>query len=220
MHRSVFVLLVLLALLTPIETVLGQSPDRQANRERELLRRAQAAQKQAEEARAAMADEKTRLEGQVKALAAKDGEAKGLVARERRRSADLQKVADAATRERDQAAKEKSAFSSRLVQTEAKLAETLAVLARIEGRLAAAEADLTARTASLGRLESGLEVCRQRNGQLGDILTDLMSKYRTIGVWDVLKRREPFTGLEQSRVEALLESVRDRADGARMTGPQ
>jgi len=43
-----------------------------------------------------------------------------------------------------------------------------------------------------------------------------MTRYRNVGVAEVLRRAEPFTGLERSRVEGLLEEYRDRSDALRV----
>jgi len=46
-----------------------------------------------------------------------------------------------------------------------------------------------------------------------------MGKYRDQGVWDAMKRKEPFTGLRQVEVENLLEELPRSASRARCGSP-
>ena len=57
-----------------------------------------------------------------------------------------------------------------------------------------------------------LDDCAKHNVALYKVDQDLLEKYRNKGVWDVLKQREPVTGLSQVRVDSMIEQYRLRLD--------
>jgi hypothetical protein len=59
-------------------------------------------------------------------------------------------------------------------------------------------------------------VCREKNRELAAVARELLGRYRDVGVLDVLKRREPFTGVRRVQVENLLEDSAGRIEGARL----
>lgn len=208
---------ILLAVSLPASA--QQEPNKQAARERELLRRAQAAQKQAEEAKAAVEQEKTKAEAEAKAAKAQVAKTAGAVARERQRADELQAGLDAITRERAGLASDKEMLTGKLAQTEVRLKDTLRDLAGVRDALAASEKELAqARQASALQAKS-IRVCEDKNLKLYGVATEVMAKYQDQGFWDAVKRKEPFTGLRQIQVENLLEEYRDRAAEARVEVP-
>ncbi len=189
---------------------------RQAAREREMLRRAQAAQKQAEEARAALETEKGKLADQLKEAESKASRTAGTAARERKRADELQRSLDEAARAREGLQKDKETLSARLADTEKQLREALADLARTRASLAERDAELV-QSKDFGARENAARVdAEDKNARLYGLARELIDKYRSQGFWDAVKRKEPFTGLKQVEVENLLEGYRDRADEARV----
>lgn len=189
---------------------------KQAAREREMLRRAQAAQKQAEDARAAVEAEKGKLADQLKDAESRASQVAGTASRERQRADGLQRSLAEVTRSRDALQKDKDDLSARLAEVERQLRETQAELGRTRAALAERDAQLAEATA-FGKLQDAARTDAERkNVKLYELSRELMERYRTQGFWDVVKRREPFTGLKQVEVENLLEGYRDRADEARV----
>jgi chromosome segregation ATPase len=196
-----------------------QAPDKQASREREMLRRAQAAQKQAEDAKAVLEQEKTKLDAEAKAAKAQAAKTAGAVARERKRADDLQVSFDAVTKERSGLQKDKEALGVRLADTEARLKETLTELARTRTSLAEREKELAGVQQIAAQQARSIRVCEDKNLKLYGVAIEVIGKHRDQGVWDAVKRKEPFTGLRQVEVENLLEEYRDRASEARVEVP-
>lgn len=212
----------LCAALLMVMTVPGwsqQEPNKQASRERELLRRAQAAQKQAEEAKAVVEAEKSKLEAEAKSAKAQAAKTSGAVARERKRADELQASLDAAGKERSSLLKDKESLGGKLTETESRLKEALAALASTRASLAAREKELQDARQIAAQQSASLRVCTDKNLKLYGVATEIIDKYRDQGVWDAVKRKEPFTGLRQVEVENLLEEYRDRASEARVEVP-
>jgi chromosome segregation ATPase len=189
---------------------------KQAARERELLRRAQAAQKQAEEARGTLEAEKSKLADQLKDAESRAAKVAGSASKERKRADDLQRSLDETVRARDLLQKDKDGLTVRVAEVEKQLRETQAELARIRSALAEREAALTDSKAFGARETTARQEAEQKNARLYALSRDLIDKYRSQGFWDSVKRREPFTGLKQVEVENLLEGYRDRADDGRV----
>lgn len=63
---------------------------------------------------------------------------------------------------------------------------------------------------------AALAVCEEKNGALAGVATELMAKYRDVGFWESLQRREPFTRVRRVEVENLLEEYRDRVEASRI----
>jgi chromosome segregation ATPase len=220
MRHSLIAALVAGVLLTASFPALAQQdPNKQASRERELLRRAQAAQKQAEEAKAVLEQEKAKLDAEAKAAKVQASKTSAAVARERKRADELQVNLDAVTKERSDLLKDKEALGAKFADTDARLKETLADLARTKQALAAREKELAGVQQIASQQARSGRVCEDKNLKLYGVATEIMDKYRNQGVWDAVKRREPFTGLRQVEVENLLEEYRDRADEARVEVP-
>lgn len=212
-------LIAAMLLAAPTAAWPQQEPNKQASRERELLRRAQAAQKQAEDAKAAVEAEKSKLEAEAKTARAQAAKTSGAVARERKRADELQASLDAAGKERTSLLKDKESLGGKLAETESRLKETLVALASTRESLAAREKELQGVRQIAAQQSTSLRVCADKNLKLYGVANEVMGKYRDQGVWDAMKRKEPFTGLRQVEVENLLEEYRDRASEARVEVP-
>jgi len=219
MTRALAAWLATLLLMAATAALAQQAPDKQASREREMLRRAQAAQKQAEDAKAVLEQEKSKLDAEAKAAKAQVAKTSGAVARERKRADELQVSLDAVTKERSSLQKDKDVLGTRLADTEARLKEALAELARTRASLAAREKELAGVQQIASQQARSIRICEDKNLKLYGVAIEVIGKHRDQGVWDAMKRREPFTGLRQVEVENLLEEYRDRASEARVEVP-
>lgn len=206
----------LAAALVLAGSAVAQDPSKQQSRDRELLRRAQIAQKQSDEARAAVEAEKAALEAKLKDVEGRAASGSTAAARERRRAAELAAGLDAAKKEQARLGDEKTALANRLAKTEAQLAETRATLVRTTDQLAARDAEAAKLRTDLARTTTDRDDAVAKNAQFATLFSDLMTRYRNVGVAEVLRRAEPFTGLERSKVEGLLEEYRDRSDALRV----
>jgi chromosome segregation ATPase len=204
-----------LALLGP-GTALGQDADRQAAREREMLRRAQQAQRQAEEARAAAEAERAKLDTELKDVKEQAQKSSNAVARERRRVKELETDLETTRSARDRLQTEKEALAARMAETERQLAETSRTLEQTRQTLGAREADLAALRDVSARQQQANAVCEDKNRRLYEVSTELIEKFRSQGFWDAVRRKEPFTRLRQVEVENLLEEYAERAEDARV----
>lgn len=215
--RAAISLLVFAALSLGAGSAAAQDAGaKQAARDRELLRRAQLAQRQAEEGLAAIQQEKAKLEAALAEARAKLSAVGDDAARERARAAKLATSSVAVEKERDQVLADKAAVATRLAKAETEIAT-------LRGQLGTSERTLSERDAELRKLRGTYETteasraeCVQKNGELHALVLELSDRYRNVGVWDALQRREPFTGKRQVEVENLLEQVRDQADAARV----
>jgi chromosome segregation ATPase len=207
---------VLLALLCGPLLAQQPPPDRQASRERELLRRAQAGQKQAEESLAALAAEKGKLAGQLQEVESKVSKFAGAASREKKRADDLERALREAVGTRDVLQKERDGLSTRLAGVEGQVRETAAELARAKRALAEREAELTLSKELASREGAARAEAESKNAKLYALSRELMERYRSQGFWEAVRRKEPFMGLKQVEVENLLEQYRDRADEARV----
>jgi chromosome segregation ATPase len=219
MTRALAACLTTLLLMASTAALAQQDANKQASREREMLRRAQAAQKQAEDAKAVLEQEKSKLDAEAKAAKAQAAKTAGAVARERKRADDLQVSLDAMTKERSGLQKDKEAFGVRLAETEVRLKETLTELARTRASLAEREKELAGVQQVAAQQARSIRVCEDKNLKLYGVAIEVIGKHRDQGVWDAVKRKEPFTGLRQVEVENLLEEYRDRASEARVEVP-
>jgi len=219
MTRALAAWLATLLLIASTAALAQQDANKQASREREMLRRAQAAQKQAENAKAVLEQEKSKLDAEAKAAKAQVAKTSGAVARERKRADELQVSLDAVTKERSSLQKDKDVLGTRLADTEARLKEALAELARTRASLAAREKELAGVQQIASQQARSIRICEDKNLKLYGVAIEVIGKHRDQGVWDAMKRREPFTGLRQVEVENLLEEYRDRASEARVEVP-
>ncbi len=198
----------------------GQSnEDRRVGREREMLRRLQEQTKKAEQEKAALASE---LEGLKKKLkGAEQGAAKsGKKARDTEKALALAEQRNAALMV------EKTNLGERADQMQKSLQEVRADLARAEEKLNAGAAALDqatqagrAQKADIERLQSvigqrdgEIRACEAKNLKLYEYNLELLGRYEGKGILEVIKQREPLTGLKGVEMENLLEEYRDKLD--------
>lgn len=91
--------------------------------------------------------------------------------------------------------------------------------AQTTGELAVTKEQLKQQLAKRKTLEEQLQkqtnnfsACYENNKKLYDLNTQLLSRYEHKGFGDVLKQKEPFTGLKQVEVENLVQDYRYQLD--------
>jgi len=204
--------LLFLALLLPGLTPYAHAEDdKKAGREREMLRRAQQALRQAETERAALQSEKLALEDKLKLASAQaarlpevekklgDAERRNRalgaeLTRSRQSNAELEKkLADANTR------------YAQLSQTHTESLRTLA----------SRDNQIKLQIGTLTQTRTEVAACEEKNVKLYGYATELMQRYRDKGAFDALTQAEPVTGLKQARIDNLLEEYRDKLETQR-----
>lgn len=121
---------------------------------------------------------------------------------------------------------ERSALAARVAELERAL-ETqrdgaTRELATKDRELAQAAAALKARDTAQGALQARfvdqvrlVTECTSRNGRLVALSAELIERYRTKGVAESLRQREPVLGLRDVEIYNLVQDWRDRADAER-----
>lgn len=64
----------------------------------------------------------------------------------------------------------------------------------------------------LQKQTGNFSVCYENNKKLYDLNTQLLSRYQNKGLSDVLKQKEPFTGMKQVEIENLVQDYRYQLD--------
>jgi chromosome segregation ATPase len=206
----------ILAVATTAALAQDGAAAKQANRDREMLRRVQATQRQAEDARAAAEQEKARVEGLLEEARTRAKAVEAGVVRERRRTVDLQQRVEALERDASTLRQERDTVSTRLESTQAELAKAVAELERRQTAIETRDREVLRLQQSVAEGSEANLVCREKNRELAAVARELLGRYRDVGVLDVLKRREPFTGVRRVQVENLLEDSAGRIEGARL----
>lgn len=200
--------------------VMAQDPSARAQaRERELLRRAQAAQREAEARSDALAQEKAKLATQIEEVRAATARVEASGAKERRRAQELQKAMDAAVTEKTRIESERVALQGKVSDLETQLQKSKEELRATRGALEEERRALAENRAALGSERAAMAACTFKNGELASIAQEVLARYRDVGLWDAIRRREPFTGQRRVEVENLIEDALDRVRASRVSGP-
>lgn len=198
----------------------GQDASKSQAREREMLRRAQAAQKQAEEQNAALSQEKARIAAELDTVKDATSKAEAMAARERKRGLELQRSLDGAKSEREKLEAERNALQARAADLDAQLRKARDELVQVRAALADGGQQLERTRTELAGERRELGACIEKNAALAAVAEDLLDRYRKVDVWDALRRREPFTGERRVEVENLIEDARDRVAASRVSPPR
>lgn len=67
---------------------------------------------------------------------------------------------------------------------------------------------------------TNFSACYENNKKLYDINSDLLTRYESKGFGDVLKQKEPFTGVKQVEIENLVQDYRYRIDDLKIPDGQ
>jgi chromosome segregation ATPase len=206
-----------LLLTASFEAAAQAKPDQ--NRDRETIRRLQQQLSKAQQDAVAVRGEKDALEKQ---LAAQKDELE-------KQRAELPRAQAAAGRER----KEKLVVESELEKLKATLAERDKALADARARgdeLARKEREalvvigerdrgVKAYQADLARQNQEIVACEARNAKLYDLNVEILERYRTKSVAEVLAREERVTGLKNVEVFNIVQEYRDKLDAQRIDPP-
>ncbi|MFN0040752.1 MAG: hypothetical protein ACKVP2_14670 [Burkholderiales bacterium] len=193
--------------------------EQEDKRAKEALRRLQSQQREFNEEKERLEQEKTKLE---KDLSGREGDLKQLKSRidkaesgTRRTEAELKQK----SAELERKSSELQAAGTRLAQEQEKTRLLQLELAkRVEEiRQRDAERNVLASQAGVqreivGRQAQIIQACEEKNLALYRVGEELLERYRKKGVMDALKQAEPFTGIEQVRVENLWQEYRDKLD--------
>ena len=204
--------LLFLALLLPGLTPYAHAEDdKKAGREREMLRRAQQALRQAETDRAALQTEKLALEEKLKVASAQAA----------RLPEVEKKLGDAERRNRALGAELTRSRQSN-AELEKKLAEANTRYAQLSQAhtealrtLASRDNQIKLQIGTLTQTRTEVAACEEKNVKLYGYATELMQRYRDKGTFDALTQAEPVTGLKQARIDNLLEEYRDKLEAQR-----
>lgn len=209
MMRLLVSLFVIFSLLAPLAHA---DAERRASREREQLRRVQSHLQQAQAQLSALEQEKARMARNLtEAEKARDA-ARGRLGRLNRDLAQERQQRETLRKDLDLLRQESAELKSQLDQTRTRLTETQAILAETQVRLRETDVDKHALEGVKARQEREIALCEDKNRMLYQVGRDLMARYENKDFEDVLKQREPFTGIKQVEIENLLEEYRDKLD--------
>ncbi|MEK8050028.1 hypothetical protein AACH10_07250 [Ideonella sp. DXS22W] len=190
--------------------------DTRANREREALRRAQAALQQAQQQRDALQAEKaTREQARDEALAQAAAQRKALgsaQAEARQLREELAQLRTQLASQRDQAdeaRRQATAAAEAAAQREQELKQQLATARQQSDDRREANATLTALLAERTR---ALADAQRRSQALHALGLDTVERFRAKGTVDQALQADPVLGLTRVRVESTAESLRMRFD--------
>lgn len=188
---------------------VADAADKKDSREREMLRRVQLELQQAREQSAVLEEEKNKLAQDLDQAAKAGKTAQTRAARLGRELKDEQA-------KRVLTEKELAAANQRLAETESRLADTSKSLAETGRNLQRTEAEKKQLETIKTHNEREIALCEDKNGKLYKYGRELMVRYENKGFNDIVKQREPFTGLKQVEVENLLEEYRDKLDAEKI----
>lgn len=170
--------------------------DKQADRAREQIRRMQQAQSKLEKEKTQLTQEKTVLETQNKDIQDKLDQVLKELTQVKKRVAAL--AGESAALKKD-----KETLTSRLSDTEKNLSGRTEALRISEEKRGGVESTLAERN-------KYLENCEQKNQKLSEYSTELLEKYKGKNCFDSALQREPFSQIEQIRMENTVEEYQEK----------
>ena len=185
-------------------------------REREQIRKLQSVNTQLQQEKAALEEAKAKAEQQVRE-AAKEAEAlKSAVKAETRKRAQAEQELTKAQATVEAGKAEAKALGDKLQAAAASHEALLAARKKVESALQASIAE-GARLEKTGVAQAGaIAACNEANANLHALGLELLDRYDRKGVWSIVKRAEPLTGIANVEVENLLQSYRDKLDASRL----
>lgn len=190
------------------------------DREKDALRRMQAANQRLAAERAQLEREKAKLE-QAQQAAAKEKSAlekslkgeKGVVAKQRKEIEALEAAKTGLEAKLAEAAAREAALAAKLAETEKALAASRQDGEQLRKRIAN-------QSGTIGLWQAKAGDCQAKNGELARLGHELAERYRAKSCADVGRENEVFTGLGRARMENLLEDYKDRIDARRFDARQ
>jgi chromosome segregation ATPase len=195
------VLGVMLVASLPI-SVMAADDKKATSAAREQVRKLQQSLRAAEQEKATLLQDKTKLEADAKDVAGKLDSAKraGVAAKKQ-----LATLSDELQTSKSEAAE----LKRRLEEMTAKEQGTAQ-------RLQVSEMDIRKLQGELKLSRGEMASCEAKNLALYGYGRDLLAKYEGKGVWTSLKAAEPFTQLERVKIENVLEEYRDKLDAEKL----
>lgn len=193
--------------------------DKKANREREMLRRAQMQLQQVQGQIGTLEQEKAKLTQDLDAAAKAAKSAEGRAARLNRELKGERQQREALAKEIEQVKRDLAGARERLEQTSGRLTETQQSLVQTQRTLAATEADKRNLEGIKTRNEREIALCEDKNLKLYQTGRELMVRFEKKSCGEVMAQGEPFTGLKRVEVENLLEEYRDKLDEQKLIKP-
>lgn len=200
--------------------VFGQTnDDRRVNREREMLRRLQDQTRKTEQDKATLAAEADELKKKLK-------DAEQSATRNVKKSRDVEKALAQAeqqnatlnvekvnlTEKLDQLTRSLAEVRDELAKTDQKVREGGAALDRAALAQQVQKAELDRAQSVIGQRDREVTVCEAKNLKLYEYNVQLLGRYQGKGFLDVLRQKEPITGMKNVEIENLLEEYRDKID--------
>lgn len=186
--------------------------DKKASREREALKRAQQALRQSEDENAALKTEKAALEQKLAAATAAAGK---LPAAEQEAKAAGQRAGGLA-RELTQAKQGGTELQAKLDDTAAKLVKLGQEHTEALRTIASRDSQIKQQQNTLMQTRGEITACEDKNLKLYTYGDELAQRYRQKSAFDALRQAEPFTGLEQARIDNVIEEYRDKLDAQKI----
>jgi chromosome segregation ATPase len=201
-------------------SAFGQSnDDRRVGREREMLRRLQEQTRKAEQEKAVLAAEVEALKKKLKGAeqgAARSGKrvrdtGKALAMSEQRNAALMVEKVNL-SESVDQLQESLKDVRAELAKMEQKLLESTAALDRSEHAGRMQKTDLDRAQSIIVQRDREIGACEAKNLRLYEYSVDLLGRYEGKGILEVIRQKEPLTGLKAVEIENLLEEYRDKLD--------
>jgi len=183
-----------LLLAAAFSTAPAFAAEKKADPNKGEIRRLQQVQRQLEQEKSRLAEEKTAAETQL-------GEVRRKVDGEARRAAALSREVTAVRSARDELA--------------AKLAATEAELRKTQEAQRSVEADGKRLQAALAAEKLQVTTCTERNQELRKVSGEVLELYEKKSCLDSSLQREPFTGLKRVEVENAIEDMREKLENPR-----
>ncbi len=124
-------------------------------------------------------------------------------------------------RENARQKKEMADLSQKNLEIQQRLQEEIGKSADIKGSLDEVldqdEAERKKLKSDLSGKTGDLASCEKKNMDLYQLDVTLMKKYDGKGVWSALMQKEPFTQIEEVKMESLLQEYREKADADRIS---
>jgi hypothetical protein len=215
--------LVALLLLCQVLSLPSYAQQQQQSREREALRRAQAATQKAEQEKAQLQEQNAKLEKDRKDIAAKLKTSEQLKVK----LSAAQKRETEQARELEQVRQEVSAAETKITDLEGKVktltnqvVESQEQNRRVAAQAKAYEESLGQQREIIGRQSQSLQLLDEKNLKLYQLNVELLNKYNKKSAWDAMMQREPFTQIKDVQIQSLLQEYRDKNDALKNEKPE
>jgi chromosome segregation ATPase len=219
-----------LTTLTCASEAGAQQDDKRA---KETLRRLQLQQREFNDQKAALEQDKAKLEQDKtkleKASGDKDKELKRLRAKVKEMETQGKTMETQMGEQTTELGRVKTELAATNLKLEQEHAEreritvdykaSLETIKRAESDKKTLEGRLAEQMKIIGIQSRLAQLCEEKNLALYRVGTDLLDKYRHKGVVDALKQAEPFTQIENVRVENLWQEYKDALDREKLAKP-